>query len=281
MQIYHDGEWGEFKNQKLAPLNFSFLFGCGIFDTLPVYKGKPLFLPYHTERLFASLEEFSVPHSFSPEEIEAILLQGIEKYAIQNARVRIVIDFGTGSEDDYFKREANASLVIMMMPAHFNIRQETPWKIRNGWFNRSKSNIVFRHKTTSILENFISRERLKKEGVNEALVQTDDGILLEGIFSNIFFVKENALHTPSREMPLLDGTMRRFLLEHAPQHKITIHERECTLSELKDAEGIFMTNSISGVAPVREYNRKEYNFRHPLIQACQKLCITGYFGEKW
>jgi len=277
MYIYHDGNWDvDSGNNLIAPLNFSFLFGCGIFDTQPIYNQKPLCLDFHLERLFNSISFFSIPFDHNPEEIRDIINAGIEKFGVKEGRIRIIVDFGTGSKGDYFLRSKNASLVVLMFGAKLHTTGNI-WKLTKGWFNRSRSNIIFKHKTTSIMENYISRERLKGSEFNEAIVSTDDGVLLECIFSNIFYLKDNIVHTPSLELPILNGTMRRYVLEKCAEKGIETKEVVADLSVLNNTDGVFITNSISGLVSIGQFDDLAFPLDNPLLQKLAKECNEEYF----
>ncbi|MBF0274378.1 MAG: aminotransferase class IV [Nitrospinae bacterium] len=278
MYIFDDGKWDIHSDNLIAPLNFSFLFGCGIFDTLPIYNKKPLCMHFHLERLFNSIQYFGIPFDNSPEDITSIVLDGIEKYDVHEGKIRIVVDFGTGSKEDYFKRSKNASLVVLLIPSVIHKKGKRSWKLTKGWFNRSKTNVIFKHKTTSIMENFISRERLKNSEFDEAVLTTDDGILLECIFSNIFYIKNDVVYTPSLDLPILNGTMRRFVLERCSEKGIAIEEIITNLDVLNEVDAFFVTNSISGAVPIEFYNGKTYRTDHPLMDKIVEICEKEYFA---
>lgn len=77
------------------------------------------------------------------------------------------------------------------------------------------------------------------------IINHQEGVLLEGMRSNIALELKDGLFTPKYEGHLLPGVCREILLQ-----KGVIKERKLFLSDLQKAERIFCMNSVRGVVEV-------------------------------
>jgi para-aminobenzoate synthetase/4-amino-4-deoxychorismate lyase len=102
------------------------------------------------------------------------------------------------------------------------------------------------HKTTrrEILDG--ERDRLAAEtGCDEVLFVNERGELTEGSYCNIFVEKGGWLLTPPLSSGLLDGTLRRELLETGGQ----MEERVLYPRDLDEADAVWLGNSVRGLQP--------------------------------
>lgn len=110
-------------------------------------------------------------------------------------------------------------------------------------------NPLLRHKTTSRQCYESELGRLQKEtGCYEVLFCNERGELTEGSRTNLFVQKKGKLYTPPLSCGLLNGIMRRSILEDG---KLGATERVLTAADLLAAERIFVTNSVRGMLEVR------------------------------
>jgi para-aminobenzoate synthetase/4-amino-4-deoxychorismate lyase len=91
--------------------------------------------------------------------------------------------------------------------------------------------------------------RLSKEtGCDEVLFTNIRGELAEGSRTNIFIERDGRLLTPPIRCGLLDGTLRRDLLDDP---NVMIEEKVLTPNDLETAERIYLGNSVRGLVPAR------------------------------
>jgi branched-subunit amino acid aminotransferase/4-amino-4-deoxychorismate lyase len=84
----------------------------------------------------------------------------------------------------------------------------------------------------------------------EALWFTVDNRLAEGCISNVFLVKDSALYTPPIETPVLAGVARKTVFQIALKNSIEFIEKNLYISDLLDADEIFLTNVIMQIMPI-------------------------------
>ncbi len=80
-----------------------------------------------------------------------------------------------------------------------------------------------------------------------------DGTVLEISRGNIFLVRDGSLVTPAADGRLLPGVARRRVMETATAAGLRIHEQVVSHDDLGGADEVFVSGSVRGVEPVKEY----------------------------
>jgi branched-subunit amino acid aminotransferase/4-amino-4-deoxychorismate lyase len=123
-----------------------------------------------------------------------------------------------------------------------------------------------RHKTLNYWRRRIEQARAADEGADEVLGVTPDGSVCEGTRSNLFVVRDRRLITPGADGPLLDGVMRRVVIERARATNLEVVEEAVPLSSLESADEAFLTNSVRGMLPVARLLATELPAPGPVTQ---------------
>lgn len=124
---------------------------------------------------------------------------------------------------------------------------------------RFEHSIFTKIKSTNYLENLLAREEAFAREAFEGLWYNTQGYLVEGTMSNLFFVKNGVLFTPSLECGCLPGTRRSLILELASSLSIPFHEGRYPPSVLFQADEIFLTNALMGIMPVSQIDDHKFD----------------------
>ena len=251
-----------------------FRYGDGLFETMRAYNGQVFRLRRHVERLVESasvlgieLEHIlsdSLAHpSKSAESLRSAVVREIsetvEKVVAVNGigegAVRIILTRGTGGGFDVTD-ELRSNLIVTARP--FNPLPEE--RLRVGVraiisnIRRNTFSPVPRVKSLNFLESVLVRQEARRAGVDEGLMLDTEGHLVEGSVSNLFFVKEGALHTPPTSCPILPGITREAVMALASERSIPCFERAMLPEEVPDMEEAFTTSTLREVMPLVEIN---------------------------
>lgn len=110
---------------------------------------------------------------------------------------------------------------------------------------------------------------LLPNGAEEGLWLNTKGYISEGTMSNLFFIKDETLFTPSLASGCLPGTRRQLTLDLAWSLQIPTCEGLYPFSTLLLADEIFMTNALMGIMPVRQVD----DFPFPIAQLSTKKSV--------
>jgi len=247
---------------SISPADRGFLLGDGLFETILAIEGVPLFLEAHLTRLKKGLKALlfesssmkglfkDISEGIIPKLIEANMLSG------QKARVRITISRGMGGGGLAPSKEARPTTVISADPVDINKIER---KARQGICAITLIGIrpaLPGVKSLNFMANILGASQAKKAGAKEGFfIAADNETVLEGTSSNVFiYTGDRLLTTPAATEPggpgVLPGVIRQVVMEFAKEAKIPVEESWFAMEELKSADEVFITNSISGIVPV-------------------------------
>ena len=107
-------------------------------------------------------------------------------------------------------------------------------------------------KTHNYLNGILARLELQHgdREADEALVRDVEGYVTEGATSNVFFVDNGTLKTPTSSQDLLPGVTRGVVLDLAHEEGFPIEDGTYAPSDFRAADEVFLTNSTWEVRPV-------------------------------
>jgi branched-chain amino acid aminotransferase len=226
-----------------------FLYGAGLFETMRSYNGVVFSLKDHLDRLFFSAGALSINNTYSREYITDAIYKVLKANKLTNARLRLTLTGGPMSE---FEEKRKSTLLI----AAAKLQPYPPEYYKNGVlvvlspFRQNTAEPIYGHKTTSYFSRMIALKSAHQKRAAEALWFTVDNRLAEGCISNVFLVKDSVLYTPPIETPVLAGVARKTVFQIALKNSIEFIEKNLYISDLLDADEIFLTNVIMQIMPV-------------------------------
>ncbi len=254
--VYLNGSLMPRSQASISVLDYGFLYGFGLFETMRAYGGHVFRLDSHLSRLACSAEILGLP-------IEALDLRGavmdtIQANKLSDARIRITISIGEGGMVP--DPSTCEKPTVLIMAGHY---KPYPKQVYEKGFRgvvssirRNSQSPLSRLKSTNYLESMLARQEARAAGVDEALCLNEKGLLAEASMSNVFLVAEGTLKTPAQENGILPGITREAILELATQLGINTLEHDIRLDELFQAQEAFLTNSLIEVMPLTEMDGK-------------------------
>lgn len=220
-------------NNNTLIFDDGYCFGVGVFETISVEKGTPLFLNWHLERLEKGLGILGISNEDFKSQVNEM---EIGKFLEENWMGHGVLKIMVSERNILFTKRENPY-------------DETSFE-KGFWLDVSR---VIRNETSPFTyiksfhygDNLLEKRRCKKAGYEETLFLNSQKQITETSASNIFFVKEGRLFTPKISCGLLDGIMRRYILEH-----YEVEETELYLEDLQQYDEAFLTNSLMWTMPV-------------------------------
>jgi 4-amino-4-deoxychorismate lyase len=236
------------------------LRGRAAFETMRVYGGRPFRMADHLERMRASAERLGVAWPGGFEELAA---QALGAAALPDAVLRLYLTPGrersgepvrlalvSSLPPDLDQRRARGISLISLL----GVRAEAPWLLGGV-------------KSTSYAVNMAAEAEARRRGADDAVFVRDDGVVLEGPVTNVWWRDGNTLRTPSLELGILAGVTRAALLEAAGGY--AVEEGVFGLDDLLGAEEVFTSSSVREVLPVVEVDGRSFE-RGPAADELQR-----------
>ena len=223
----------------LIELDEGYSFGLGLFETILLYKGKPVFLDEHLARINKSIVDLGL-NIDKLEKNEVFQYLNNSKNILEYEVLKIVL-----SEKNrlFLKREYTYTEKDYQKGFSLNIS-----KVR-----RNENSIFTFHKTLNYGDNILEKRKSKKSGYDEPIFLNSKNQITEGATSNIFVVVEDKIYTPKLSYGLLNGIVRQYIISN-----YDVIEKEIDIEFLNNADEIFLTNSLFGIMPVNNLEKKVF-----------------------
>ena len=254
--FYLNGELLPREKAKVSLLDYGFLFGFGLYETVRVYSGKVFRLDNHLARLrYSGAHLGMVIHTTL---IRDAVNDVIKANGFKHARLRISVSIGEGTMSpnlDSCKHPTIAVLASKYKPPNRE-KYQNGYEVILSSIRRSSFSPVTFLKSANTMENMLARRDARDAGADEALFLNEKGYLTEAAGSNLFIVKDGILKTPRYESGILPGVTRVVVFELAAQLRIKFKEVNLRLADLLQADEVFITNSLIEIMPVTIFNGK-------------------------
>nr|MBM3931381.1 hypothetical protein [Sphingomonadales bacterium] len=237
-------------------------YGDGFFDTMLMLNGKPIWSHAHWERMVsaAKIIDVSWPYlrSISSEvDPYASWLQEIqEKWGKAGrpttAKVRTVV--WRSGDGDYFPTTSEFGSQV-----HVDFFEPHPYKE----FSLGPSTIVQCpavipwFKSLSAMPYILAAKYAQDRGWDDALLMDSHGKFIESSRSNLFYWVNGCCYTPSVMSGCLPGIAAQYLIQFLASMGHTVQFASATYEILRNASGIWLTNSLRGVIPVHQWDQNK------------------------
>lgn len=252
MIVFLNGQFVSETEAVISVHDRGFLYGDGLFETIRVEKGRPFRLGAHLARLAEGAAGLRINLPFLLSELEAQALTLLDRNQLSPAILRITLSRGCGARG-YSPRGADRSTLVMTQhPAPvLDAAQLKLWSVITATVRVPAGDVVAGWKSANKLVNIIARMEAEERGADEALLLNTRGEVAEAASANVFWIKAGQILTPPLAAGILPGITREVVRELAVG--LGLHVREASLlpEALREAEGIFLTQSSYGVIGVR------------------------------
>ncbi len=247
--------------------NRAFKYGDALFETMRCHKTVPLFFEDHYSRLLRGMS--IMQHSITTLPSTATFLAQIEKLIVRNrlfkdARVRLsVFRRGAGL---YTPEDNSVAYLLEATPLDSKGYQLNEVGLRIGLYSDfPKTWTPLSPFKTLAATPYILAGLCKTNNLwEDCLIQNNRGQIIEGISSNLFWIREDTLFTPAVTSGCVDGILRKQIFRYARLHNLKITETNGALQqELLEADELFLTNAVNGIRWVVAYENKRYYNRLP------------------
>jgi len=244
-------------------------YGDGLFETLEVFNGRPLFFNLHFQRLQQGCQRLQIPCPDS-----SLLRQESQRLIAEATRavLKILITRGSGGRGYRQPVPIEPTRLLSLHPyPGYHESFYTQGVIARVCQQRLSMNPALAGiKHLNRLEQVLARAEWNDDFVQEGLMLDTLDNVIEGTMSNLFFAKDGCLFTADLTQCGINGIVRQLLIELAEQNDMAVCIKSYGLDELLSADELFVCNSVIGLWPIRQLAGRSCSVG-PITQRLQVL----------
>lgn len=248
-EVYLNGRFIAAEDAKVSIMDRGYLFGDGVYEVIPVYRGQAFLLEGHLARLQRSLAEIEIESPFVNADWSALIAELVDKNGGGDQSVYLQVTRGSAPQRDHIFPATVTPGVFMMSNPLKPVAES--WH-QNGVEVITLDDIRWQRcdiKAIALLANCLLKQRAQEAGAQEALLLRD-GALTEGAASNAYIVVNGEIITAPSGNQILPGITRDLVLELAKQEGINVQLRYASHEELKAADEVWISSSTKELLPV-------------------------------
>ncbi|AQG80323.1 aminotransferase class IV [Spirosoma montaniterrae] len=233
---------------RLSVQDRAFQYGDGLFETIRYETNKLWFWPDHIDRLTTGMAALRIdqPTGFSAEALHQFVNQLLQKNKLVDQSARVKIQVWRQPGGFYTPTLNRANLLITTQPAgDFLITEKTKIGIYDTF--RLVESPISRYKTLNSLPYILASIYKTENGFDDCLLLDQAGYVAECVASNVFWLQNDQLYTPSLETGCVNGILRRQVLRLWPETQEVLARSET----LHAAQAIFCCN-VNGIQWLRQ-----------------------------
>jgi branched-chain amino acid aminotransferase len=235
--------------------------GDGVFEVIKVVDGRPLALDHHLARMTRSASGLGLPE-LDADAVRRGVAAVLEGESLSLGRVRAT---WTGGPAPLGSDRGDGPPSLVVVAAAMDPWPETAAVVTVPW-PRNERGALAGLKTTSYGENVRALARARERGASEAIFANLQGHLCEGTGTNVFYVLDGQLRTPTLHSGCLAGITRHLVLEWYGAVEV-----DAPIDEILHAHEIFLTSTTRDVQGIHRWNDRELTAPGPVTAEVAKL----------
>lgn len=226
--------------------------GDGVFETVLLRGGAPCLLDAHLARLVGSAAIVGLP---APDitRWRDVVDVAVARWGADDGVLRLVHGRGRAGvvafasvtavpERAGAARREGVSAVTLIRRGG-----DGPWSASSPL--RAKSSPL-RAKSSSYAVNLAALRVAARQGADDVVFTTPDGVVLEGPRSSVVIAVDGGLRTPPTDLPILPGTTLDAVFRTASARGVRCAYTTVTTADLHAAQGVWLLSSITLAARV-------------------------------
>ncbi|WP_182526619.1 aminotransferase class IV [Nocardioides dongkuii] len=236
--------------------------GDGVFEAIKVVDGQPFALTRHLERLARSAAGLGLP-DVDDQAVRRGVGAVLEGTPLPLGRLRITY---TGGQAPLGSGRGDAAPTLIVVADAMDTWPETTAVVTVPW-PRNERGALAGLKTTSYAENVVALAHAHERGASEAVFANLAGNLCEGTGTNVFYVVDGELRTPTLASGCLAGVTRALVLEWHGGREV-----DEPIETVDRASEVFVVSTTRDIQGVRRWDDRELPAPGP---------VTREVAETW
>jgi D-alanine transaminase len=253
-----NGEFSTLRDAKVSVLDRGFIFGDGVYEVVPAYRGRPFRFAEHMARLDRSLGELRIANPMSHPQWRDLVLQLLDAYARTIGKpvtetdqlVYLQVTRGVAMRDHVMPQGLQPTVFATSNRLYIYTAEERAAGVAcvsADDFRWKKAHI----KSISLAGAVLARQLSADVGANETIMFRD-GFLSEAAASNVWVVKDGAVSGAPLDQLVLEGIRYGVVEELCRGAGIPFALRRITREEVLAADELLLTSATKEVVPVTQ-----------------------------
>ncbi|MGH8821304.1 MAG: aminotransferase class IV [Rhodoferax sp.] len=262
LPCYLNGEFTVLKDAKISVMDRGFIFGDGVYEVVPVYRGGLFRFAQHMARLDRSLAELRLTNPLMPAQWREIVTKLIADYAASTVAtaqntdqlIYIQVTRGVALREHVMLEGLTPTVFVMsnaMKPVPAQVRSAGAACVTADDFRWEKAHI----KSTSLLGAVFARQISFDAGALET-VMFRDGFLSEAASSNVWVVKDGTVLGPPRDNLVLEGIRYGLIEEICRAQGLGFELHRLTRDEVSNADELLLSSATKEVLAITRLDGK-------------------------
>ncbi len=244
---FTDGKWRHGSPKLLSPTDHAMWLSSVVFDGARAIRGGAPDLDKHAARAIRSCEVMGLQAGVTAEDIVRLARDGVARFPNDAELYICPLFYAT---DGFMVPEA-ASTRFVLTVQDAPLPEPKGFKSCRSNFRRPARDMAPTEAKASCLYPNIARDMAdaRARGFDNAVVLDPAGNVAEFSYSNLFMVKDGAVHTPVHNGTFLNGVTRQRVIKLLKGAGHEVNERTITYGELAKADELFGTGNYAKVLP--------------------------------
>ncbi len=262
MRVWINGEILADPNAPAVPVtDHGLTVGDAVFEAIKVVEGQPFALGLHLDRLQRSAAGLGLG-GLDVGVVRRGVAAVLDGEPMPLGRLRITVTAGPAPMGSG-RGSGEPTVIVVAGPMSPN--PETTTVVTVPW-PRNERAALAGMKTTSYAENVVALAAAQEKGATEAVFANLQGHLCEGTGSNVFYVVDGELRTPTLAGGCLAGVTRRLVLEWVGG--IEVDE---PIEVAAGADEIFLVSTTRDVQGVTRWDDRELEAPGPVTRKAMEI----------
>jgi D-alanine transaminase len=254
---YVNGRYVPQSHAQVAIEDRGYLFSDGVYDVIPVHRGRLAFADRHLDRLERSLKELRIAQPMSRAALLQVANEVIRRNGIGEGTVYIQVTRGVAPRDHKFPKGVKPSVVMMARRR----KPPAPDLLANGaavitvpdqrWARRDIKSI-------SLIANVLAKQAAAEQGALEAWLVDEAGMVTEGSSTSAWIATATGeLVTRPSGVEILPGITRSVVVDVVRELGLALQLRPFSRDEAYAAREAFLTSTSNFVLPITRIDQKQ------------------------
>jgi branched-subunit amino acid aminotransferase/4-amino-4-deoxychorismate lyase len=230
-----------------------FTHGLGLYETLKLVDGVPVFFDEHADRLERGVAELGLEPCVGRDDLAAQICRLAAANGAPNA-CRVLLTAGPPDGPPTLFIEAD----LRRFPA-------PPLSVVTFEGVRVSAQL----KAMTVMQSYLAQRAAQQADVHDAILVDEQGRIFEGATSNMFLVRGGGLVTPPAEGAILPGVLRGKIEDLAIASGVPVVEAYARVAELRPDDGMLLTSSVRGIVSVGRVDDRPLRVDGGLVE---RLC---------